>query len=68
LPFVGFSLSASKLPHYILPLYPPLAILVGATVAKAFADSSAKISWVLLFPAINVFFIGVRTGSVVSIA
>lgn len=55
LPFVGFSLSASKLPHYILPLYPPLAILVGATVAKAFADSSAKISWVLLFPAITFF-------------
>ncbi len=35
-PFVVFSLSGSKLPHYILPLYPPLAILVGATVAKAF--------------------------------
>jgi hypothetical protein len=50
-PFVVFSLSGSKLPHYILPLYPPLAILVGATVAKAFNGSSDKISWVVPFPA-----------------
>ena len=50
-PFVVFSLSGSKLPHYILPLYPPLAILVGATVAKAFNVSSLRISWVVSFPA-----------------
>jgi 4-amino-4-deoxy-L-arabinose transferase-like glycosyltransferase len=55
LPFFVFSLSASKLPHYILPLYPPLAILVGATIAKAFTDSSAKISWVLSLPATTFF-------------
>jgi 4-amino-4-deoxy-L-arabinose transferase-like glycosyltransferase len=56
LPFIVFSLSASKLPHYILPLYPPLAILVGATVAKAFtAAPSAKMSWVLSFPAVTFF-------------
>jgi 4-amino-4-deoxy-L-arabinose transferase-like glycosyltransferase len=58
LPFIVFSLSASKLPHYILPLYPPLAILVGATVAKAFtAAPSAKMSWVLSFPAVTFFLV-----------
>jgi 4-amino-4-deoxy-L-arabinose transferase-like glycosyltransferase len=55
LPFFVFSLSASKLPHYILPLYPPLAILVGAMIAKVFTDSSAKISWVLSLPATSFF-------------
>ena len=56
LTFIVFSLSASKLPHYILPLYPPLAILVGATVAKAFtAAHSAKMSWVLSLPAVTFF-------------
>jgi 4-amino-4-deoxy-L-arabinose transferase-like glycosyltransferase len=54
-PFVVFSLSGSKLPHYILPLYPPLAILVGATVAKAFNVSSPRISWVVSFPAATFF-------------
>jgi 4-amino-4-deoxy-L-arabinose transferase-like glycosyltransferase len=58
LPFIVFSLSASKLPHYILPLYPPLAILVGATVAKAFAAApSAKMSWVLSLPAVTFFLV-----------
>lgn len=57
-PFIVFSLSASKLPHYILPLYPPLAILVGATVAKAFtAAPSAKMSWVLSLPAVTFFLV-----------
>ena len=58
LPFIVFSLSASKLPHYILPLYPPLAILVGATVTKAFtAAPSAKMSWVLSLPAVTFFLV-----------
>lgn len=33
LPFLMFSLSKSKLPAYILPLFPPLAMLAGARVA-----------------------------------
>lgn len=57
LPFLVFSFSGSKLPHYILPLYPPLAILVGATVAKAFTVSSAKMSWVLSLPAVTFFLV-----------
>ena len=57
LPFVVFSLSASKLPHYILPLYPPLAILVGATVAKAFSVASKATSWVVSIPAATFCFL-----------
>ncbi|MGE5639680.1 MAG: hypothetical protein ACM30H_06255, partial [Clostridia bacterium] len=33
--FVFFSISDSKLPSYILPLFPALALLVGRTLAKA---------------------------------
>jgi hypothetical protein len=53
LPLLFFSLSSSKLPHYILPIYPPLAIIVGATIAKALTDSTAKKTWVLWFPAVT---------------
>ncbi len=55
LPLVGFSLSSSKLPHYILPIFPPLAIVVGRTVAEALTDSSAKTNWLLSFPAVFFF-------------
>ncbi len=34
LPFLFFSVSRSKLPHYILPIFPPLAILAGAVLAR----------------------------------
>jgi len=33
LPFLMFSLTKSKLPAYILPLFPPLAVLAGARAA-----------------------------------
>jgi 4-amino-4-deoxy-L-arabinose transferase-like glycosyltransferase len=36
---VMFSASKSKMPTYILPLIPPLAILVGLTVARTMAGS-----------------------------
>jgi 4-amino-4-deoxy-L-arabinose transferase-like glycosyltransferase len=55
LPLLGFSLSSSKLPHYILPIFPPLAIVVGRTVAKALTDSSAKTNWLLSFPSVFFF-------------
>lgn len=54
-PFVVFSFSGSKLPHYILPLYPPLAILVGAKIAQAFNLASPRISWAVSFPAATFF-------------
>ncbi len=56
LPLIFFSLSLSKLPHYILPIYPPLAIIVGARVAGMFADSTPTLRWLPVFPAV-VFFI-----------
>ena len=34
--FAFFSVSSSKLIHYILPVYPPLALLIGTTFARAF--------------------------------
>jgi 4-amino-4-deoxy-L-arabinose transferase-like glycosyltransferase len=38
--FVFFSLSDSKLPPYILPIFPPLALLVGRAVAKRLDDKA----------------------------
>jgi hypothetical protein len=55
-PLIFFSLSSSKLPHYILPIYPALAIILGATAANALTDSSAKASMVLWFP-VGAFFL-----------
>ncbi len=59
LPLLGFSLSSSKLPHYILPIFPALAIVVGVTVAKVLTDSSAKTSWLLSFPAVFFFLLSI---------
>jgi 4-amino-4-deoxy-L-arabinose transferase-like glycosyltransferase len=59
LPLLGFSLSSSKLPHYILPIFPPLAIVVGMTVAKILTDSSAKASWLSFLPAVFFFVLSI---------
>jgi hypothetical protein len=45
LPLLFFSVSSSKLPHYILPIYPPLAIIVGVAIAELPASSSTKRCW-----------------------
>lgn len=55
LPLLFFSLSSSKLPHYILPIYPPLAIILAAAIAKALTDSTVKKSRILWFPAVTFF-------------
>jgi 4-amino-4-deoxy-L-arabinose transferase-like glycosyltransferase len=47
-PLLVLSVSSSKMVHYILPIFPPLAIVVGAAVAAAFRDSRA---WTAAFPA-----------------
>jgi 4-amino-4-deoxy-L-arabinose transferase-like glycosyltransferase len=39
LPLFFFSFSDSKLPHYILPLYPPLSILAGKSFFVAFCGT-----------------------------
>jgi 4-amino-4-deoxy-L-arabinose transferase-like glycosyltransferase len=53
LPLLFFSLSSSKLPHYILPVFPPLAIIVGATIAETLKHPSAKASWLLSIPVLG---------------
>ncbi|HUK42448.1 MAG TPA: hypothetical protein VLX11_15450, partial [Candidatus Acidoferrales bacterium] len=56
LPFLFFSLSQTKLPHYILGIYPPLAILVGTALAGRL--SQAKHSRLpLWFPGFNLLLI-----------
>ena len=39
LPIVFFSLSKAKLPHYILPSFPPLAILIGVALPRVLRES-----------------------------
>jgi len=51
LPFLFFSLSETKLSHYILPIYPPLAILAGETLATRLKHPPNKNRWPLWFPA-----------------
>ena len=42
LPFLFFSFSSSKLPQYLLPVYPPLALLSGQTLAHLFNELEPK--------------------------
>jgi 4-amino-4-deoxy-L-arabinose transferase-like glycosyltransferase len=53
LPLLFFSLSSSKLLHYILPIFPPLAMIVGGTVAGAFHDLQTKRIGLAVFPVIT---------------
>jgi 4-amino-4-deoxy-L-arabinose transferase-like glycosyltransferase len=52
LPFVFFSASDSKLPHYILPIYPALAMLTGQAMAAKIPQSSIERSWIIYIPGI----------------
>jgi 4-amino-4-deoxy-L-arabinose transferase-like glycosyltransferase len=42
-----FELVPTKLPHYVLPLYPPLALLAGYSMTQGFA--SRLVGWARLF-------------------
>ncbi len=53
LPFFFFSFSHTKLSHYILPIYPPLALLAGEAVAGSLKNCSQSKRWPLGFPAVN---------------
>ena len=55
LPFLFFSFSHTKLSHYILPIYPPLAILAGEAVARSLRNLSETKRWPLWFPSVNLF-------------
>ena len=46
-PFVFFSLSGTKLVHYVLPVFPPAAILMGA-LAERFLASERFRRWALV--------------------
>jgi 4-amino-4-deoxy-L-arabinose transferase-like glycosyltransferase len=46
--FVFFSLSGSKLPSYILPMFPALALVIGAQLAEADDALLRVISWPLV--------------------
>jgi 4-amino-4-deoxy-L-arabinose transferase-like glycosyltransferase len=50
-PVAFFSASSSKLPHYILPIYPALAIIVGVTIVNSLTGSPPKTSRIFWFPA-----------------
>ena len=50
LPFLFFSLSNSQLPHYVLLIYPPLAILSGQMIAAHFKQPTSKTPWLFYLP------------------
>ena len=45
LPIMFFSMSKSKLAHYILPSFPPLAILLGVAVSRILSDSRERLRY-----------------------
>jgi 4-amino-4-deoxy-L-arabinose transferase-like glycosyltransferase len=53
LPFLFFSASNSKLAHYILPIYPAVAILTGQALAARMRQSAVGRFWVLYIPGIS---------------
>lgn len=54
LPILFFSMSKSKLAHYILPSFPPMAILLGVAMSRILDDSPNRLrygfgaSWMVL--------------------
>ena len=50
LPLIFFSLSSSKLPHYVLPIFPPLAILTAARLMEIVQAPSSPSRWLLGLP------------------
>lgn len=43
--FVVFSIAATKLPNYVLPTYPPLAMMTAAFLVRWWKQSSNELSW-----------------------
>ncbi|HVO93574.1 MAG TPA: glycosyltransferase family 39 protein [Terriglobales bacterium] len=48
LPFLFFSFSRAKLPHYILPIFPPLALLVGISLEHKIRAAGKERVWLLV--------------------
>ncbi|HEX9444175.1 MAG TPA: glycosyltransferase family 39 protein [Candidatus Binatia bacterium] len=61
LPVLFFSFSLAKQPGYILPVFPPLAILTGDAIARALESSSYRtrlplmVPWLVLLAAFGYF-------------
>ena len=47
LPFIFFSASRSKLPHYLLPIFPALAILTAVALQALYRKTKARASFAL---------------------
>ncbi len=54
-PFLFFSASHSKLPHYILPIFPALSVLTGRCVKAISEDPAVARRWVLCLPWLALF-------------
>jgi len=48
LPFIFFSFSSAKLPHYILPIFPPLALLIGINLERKITADGVRRAWPLV--------------------
>jgi len=57
LPFVFFSFSGAKLPHYILPIFPPLALLTGISVEHHLIASRTRRGWPLVLACLSLSFL-----------
>jgi 4-amino-4-deoxy-L-arabinose transferase-like glycosyltransferase len=49
-PLLFFSASKSKLPHYILPIFPALAILTAQSIKTIGENAASKRRWCLVIP------------------
>jgi 4-amino-4-deoxy-L-arabinose transferase-like glycosyltransferase len=63
-PLVFFSISKSKLPHYILPIFPAVALLTAATLPRLYQDAPKRarfalsLTWWMLFLVALFFVVG----------
>ncbi|HWG57880.1 MAG TPA: phospholipid carrier-dependent glycosyltransferase [Candidatus Acidoferrales bacterium] len=61
-PLVFFSFSESKLPGYILPAIPPLALLLGIALTRLFRQRSRWLRWIFAFIGLTWIILGLTAG------
>jgi dolichyl-phosphate-mannose-protein mannosyltransferase len=64
-PTLVFSFSSSKLAHYILPVFPALAITIGATLGHSLKSSDVVASRIFAFPPFGFFLLTFASSLVV---
>lgn len=61
-PFIFFSFSAAKQPGYILPAFPPLALLIGTAISRALELRAGRctlaLPWLVLLAVFGYFALG----------